>query len=235
MTSDDIVISQLTKKQIQSDENRAGVLSSIAIDTWGEPKELFAKSLAVADVLFVAKYGERIIAFATGDIIDGGILYLHATVVHKDFGGLGIYRKLNNKVIATYISKRPYRALSGFWCAFRTLNPSLYDRVYKFYPLYPDYKNNRKPTNGEQNVFRKIWQLTSPQCEVDVDNFVIKSAYHDTPGLIWNPDVIPLAKNNNINDFFEEKLSLSKMNGDIMVCVGRINPLLLLKYFSKNK
>lgn len=231
-----IKICHLSKKEIGKDEELAGIIGEIMNETWGDPCacDIVSDFMSVADTMYVAKSEERIAGFATADFVDKNTLYLHATIVHKDFSGLGLYKKLNNKLISEFAGRHLFSALLGFWCVFRTSNPSLYERVYKNFPLFPDYKNDRKPTTRELNVFRRIYQITSPQNDADFETFVVKKAYLSHPGVIRKPEETPYAFNSDINEFFENKLHLTEMEGSAMICMGRINLLMIIKQFIKN-
>lgn len=76
--------------------------------------------------------------------------------------------------------------------------------------------------------------LTSPQSDVDFETFVVKQAYKEWPGLIRKSEETPYAFNSDINEFFENKLHLTEMDGSAMICMGRINLLMIIKQFIKN-
>ncbi len=229
-----ILIRKLTKQEIKEKKSElTETFSKIILETWGDPGDSVQAFLNTADILCIAIVNGQIVGFATGEFFDKNILYLQATIVHKDFSGLGLYKILNNKVILHYLCRYPNRTCIGFWLVFRTSNPSLYERVYKLTPLFPDYKSNRKPKSNELEVFKKVCSLISPNNEVNNDDFVIWQAYKDYPGVIWNPEDIPFAFNQEINDFYENKLHLSKMDGSAMVCIGKINLALIVKHFTK--
>lgn len=229
-----ILIRKLIKREIKEKESEfTEIFSKIMLEAIGDPGDLAQSILNTADILCIAIVNGQIVGFATGKFFDKNILYLQATIVHKDFSGLGLYKKLNNKVILYYLSRFPKRAFTGFWLVFRTQNPSLYERVYKLTPLFPDYKSNRKPKSDELEVFKKVCLFISPNNEVNNEDFTIWQAYKDNPGIILNPKDIPFAYDPLINDFFENKLHLSKMDGNAMICMGKIKFALIVKHFTK--
>jgi len=231
-----ILISRIHKSEFDTDVNLYNKLVSLVIENWGDPGESFLKkSLEDADVIFVAKQGSKICAFVTGDYVDRDILFLHFTVVSADCRGRGLYRKMNSKIIFDFMKKHKFQALKGFFVVFRTANPSLYERVYKYLPLFPDYKKVRSPNSKEIEIFEKISQLTSPQSEKNTNDFVIMEAYADSPGLILKPEKIPYAFEKDINDFFEEKLALTKQEGNVMVCLGRVSLYEIFKYIKRTR
>lgn len=231
-----ILVSRIHKSEFDTDKTLYKKLVSLVTENWGDPGENFLKkSLNEADVIFVAKQGNKICAFVTGDYIDRDILFLHLTVVSADCRGQGLYRIMNNKIIIDFIKKHKLQALKGFYLVFRTANPSLYERVNKYLPLIPDFKKERSPNVKEIEIFKRISRLTSPQSENNAINFVIMKAYADSPGLILKPEKIPLAFEKDINDFFEKKLALSKQEGNVMVCLGRVSLFAISKYLTKNR
>lgn len=228
------IIRRLSKKEIKEKINELSrTFSKIILETWGDPGDTVKVFLNTADILYIATVNGQIAGFASGEYFDKNTLYLHATVVHKDFSGLGLYKILNNKVINKYALIHPKNLLMGFYCVFRTSNPSLYERVYKIFPLYPDFQNNRKPNSFELETFKKICSHANPN-DIDIEKFVEKNAYTNSTGLIRNPDDIPFAYNTKINEFFEKRLNLSKMEGNGLICIGRINLFLIVKYVFKN-
>jgi hypothetical protein len=233
MNKSKIKIHRLSKKKIEKDEELTGIIAEIMKESWGDPGCSVGEWLPTVDVVYIALSGKRIAGFASGDFISKDILYLHATVVHKDFSGLGLYKKLNSKVISKFVLEHPFVGLKGFWCVFRTSNPSLYERVYKLFPLFPDYKNNRKSNTNEQEILRKIRMIASPQSDVDFETFVVRQAYKEWPGLIRKPEEIPYAFSVDINEFFENKIHLTEMDGSAMICMGRIKLQMIINQFVK--
>lgn len=235
-----IETAQLSKEEIKKCSNEIRYLTTSA---WGDPAELADRWLELADVVVLARDADKLVAFASGKIIDNKTLNLVATIIDPSYQGKGLSTKLNLEIAWYFIEKHPIQFMEGFNIVFRTQNPSLYEKVYKKIPIFPDYRKNIEPTVQQRAIFKRIIQLFCPRNEFDEDKFVIKKAHDLYPGLIYDHNNIPWAKSIAINHFFEKRLKYDRKSGDTMVFIGYVKPFHLLKYdliksiryfFSKN-
>lgn len=222
-----IETAQLSKEEIKKFSNEIRGLTKSA---WGDPAKLADRWLEIADVVVMARDADKLVAFASGKIINSKALNLVATIIDPAYQGRGLSTKLNLEIAWYFIEKHPIQFMEGFNIVFRTQNPSLYEKVYKKIPVFPDYRKNIKPTEEQRAIFEKIIQLFCPRNEFDEDMFVIKKAHDLYPDLIYKINNIPWAKSVAINHFFEKRLNYSEQSGDTMVFIGTVKPFHLLKY-----
>ena len=58
-----------------------------------------------------------------------------------------------------------------------------------------------------------------PIAQLDSDNLILRDAYKNSPGMIYSYNNIPWSGNKTIDDFFEEKLCLTRDSSNAFVVV----------------
>jgi len=217
-----------SEKNILSTEMHA-----LTKETWGDPGELANRWLSLSDVVVEVRRGS-LIGFATCSVLDDNIFLFPATIIHPNEQGkkLGLY--INKLLLKKIFSKKlntvgwcVWKYFEPWYIVFRTPNPRLYASVSKRINIYPSL--DKKPIPRKVlAVAERIAKVFSPEREFNRENFVIKNALMDFPGLIYATDAIPWSGDDAVDSFFREDMELLGKCGNELVIVGQVPKLQLL-------
>ena len=192
---------------------------SLTESVWADPSAgLVEKWVHLADFIIEARdEANNLRAFFMASRIDDNIIYVITTMIDKDIQNSGIASLMLRKFLVHHI--RSTKLIGRTYLVFRTANPSLYEKVYKKFVTFPDYRRDRGPTDRETGIFDTIVKKLKVESKLDRRNFVVFEANKNYPALTYDVDSIPWATNNKINKYIDGLLGLSARKGNALVVV----------------
>lgn len=196
----------------------------------GKAGGLIDKWFYSADFLLMARRSknQESMGFSTGRYLDNNLVLLHSSMIMPQVRHIGLAFYMNSIILRNILKLRLKGARWKFWRCFlpvyfglRTPNPVVYEILSKNLRVFPSL-TSEDPPHVIKNLAVKIAKTVSPECEFDIQKFVIKKAFSFFPELLYEVEEIPEAKDKRINDFFEQCLRLTKREGNALVVIGKL-------------
>ena len=221
----------LSKISSAEKEELVNKMREITSKSWHDFKEVTYRWLELADILLFVKKDEKLIAFSSNKFFSDDLIIFLSTMVLPEYQSLGIAKRLQ-KIAVGYFTKQQisrngikfWKNFSSLYFAYRTPNPRAVNAARNHNLSLPF--NGREPLEKEREMAKKVADIFSPTCHFDCEHFVIEGAFTNSPELIYKEDAIPWSGNAIVDDYCAACLDYKNKKGNLLVIVGRINPLI---------
>lgn len=206
-------------------------IRNITKQAWEDFGDVIQQWFDWADILVMAKVDGQVVGFNACTYEQGDVVLYLASFVLPKYQAKEVSKFMQNIMIKKLLLMRSAkRFFQPVWFTFRTQNPRVIHRVYKFNAA-PSVEG-REPSETEVSIAKQVAKRFSPDCEFDERNFVIKKALKNKPDLLAE-DKVFYSLNQKVNAFCDKHLQYPKKEGHLFVCVGRVNWFLQLYLWFK--
>ena len=212
-------------------EELVNKMREVTSRSWHDFKEVTYRWLELADVLLFLKKNGKLIAFSSNKYFSDDLIIFLSTMVVPEYQSLGIAKRLQRIAVGYFVKDqisrngiKIWKNFSNLYFAYRTPNPRAVTAARKHDISLPLY--GRKPLEKEMEMAKNVAEIFSPTCHFDCEHFVIEGAFTNSPELIYEEEAIPWSGNTIVDDYCATYLDYKNKKGNLLVVVGRINPLI---------
>ena len=211
-------------------------MREVTSKSWNDFKEVTYRWLELADILFFVKQNDKLIAFSSNKYFSDDLIIFLSTMVLPEYQNLGIAKRLQRIAVGYFVREQVFINGLKFWknfstlyFAYRTPNPRAVIGASKHIITSPVYGS--KPSEKEMSMAKTVADIFSPTCHFDLEHFVIEGAFTDSPELIYEEQAIPWSGNSKVDAYCAKYLDYRNKKGNLLVIVGKINPLFKITLF----
>lgn len=190
----------------------------------GDSRKFAERYINLSDILAVARKDNKIIGFSIArnsitPLIRGVMFF--ATRILPEYQKQKIGSVLVKSLSRESIKSQGLSLFKPFYLVTGTAHPIVYSSFLKKIKIVPSPEGTNNPGGLNQKIAVTFAKAFCPEFEFDADNFVVKGGFRDSAEL-FESDKIPWAKDEKINQFLENKLNLTKKQGNMLVIVAPI-------------
>lgn len=179
--------------------------------------------LELSDTISVVYVDGEPVGFSTAGKLfpNENLIYIAATMVSEKYQNNGFSSKLWMDSFKGSLKTNIRCWLKPVYFTFRTQNPKLYSILQKKIDVFPNLQN-KELNDYEKKMVKMAATTVWPNQEFDVSEMIMFNAFKETPEFLPDVTQINWSGNKQVDDFFENKLKLSKKGLDIFMILGKI-------------
>jgi len=199
----------------------------------GDSRQFAGKYIGLANIMAVARENNKIIGFSLArnsiSPFIRGVMFFATRILpeyqNRKLGGL-----LVKSLVKKSIKSRGLSLFKPFYLVTGTAHPVVYASFLRKMKTIPAYGKTNNPGGLSGQIAVTFAKIFCPEFEFDAANFIVKGAFRDSAEL-FESDKIPWAKDEKINRFLEDRLSLTKRQGNMLVIVSLIPKIWEIKQY----